>query len=108
MPRYYFSLANHRPFTDVDGLELPDVEAARAEAIGFASDLMRLEPGRRDWSDWVVRVTDESQKTVFNLRFSDRRLGSSSERCFIAPVCRVSRQTNEAVSLKMKNGLMWR
>ena len=69
MPRYYFSLANHRLFTDVDGLELPDIEAARAEAIGFASDLMRLEPERRDWSNCVVQVTDESRKTVFNLPF---------------------------------------
>jgi hypothetical protein len=53
----------------VDGLELPDIEAARTEAIGFASDLMRLEPERRDWSDCFVQVTDESQKTVFNLPF---------------------------------------
>jgi hypothetical protein len=71
MPRYYFSLANGRNFTDVDGLELPDVEAALGEAIGFASDLMRLEPARRDWSDWVVQVTDENQKPVFNLPFLD-------------------------------------
>jgi hypothetical protein len=56
MPRYYFSLANGRVFNDVDGLELPDLVAARAEAIGFARDLMRLEPERRDWARWTVRV----------------------------------------------------
>jgi hypothetical protein len=70
MPRYYFSLANGRSFNDVDGLELPDV-AARAEAIGFASDLMRMEPERRDWSHWMVRVTDEHLKTVFDLPFPE-------------------------------------
>jgi hypothetical protein len=69
MPRFYFSLANGRSFNDVDGLELPDVEAARAEAIGFASDLMRMEPERRDWPAWVIRVTDEGQKPVFDLPF---------------------------------------
>jgi hypothetical protein len=69
MPRYYFSIANGRSFNDVDGLELQDIAAARAEAIGFASDLMRMEPERRDWSDWVVRVTDEGQKPVFDLPF---------------------------------------
>ena len=69
MPRYYFSIANDRSFNDVDGLELPDIAAARAEAIGFASDLMRLDPERRDWSDWVVRVTDEGQQPVFDLPF---------------------------------------
>jgi hypothetical protein len=71
MSRYYFSLANGRRFTDVDGLELPDIAAARVEAIGFASDLMRLDPKRRDWSTWVVQVTDESREAVFSLRFPD-------------------------------------
>jgi hypothetical protein len=69
MPRYYFSVANGRSFNDVDGLELQDIAAARAEAIGFARDLMRLEPERRDWSDWVVRVTDEGHQSVFDLPF---------------------------------------
>jgi hypothetical protein len=39
-----------RPFNDIDGLELPDIEAARAEAIGRARDLMRMEPEQQDWS----------------------------------------------------------
>jgi hypothetical protein len=69
MPRYYFSLANGRVFNDVDGLELPDLIAARAEAIGFARDLMRLEPERRDWARWTVRVTDEDQQPLFDLPF---------------------------------------
>jgi hypothetical protein len=71
MPRYYFSIANGRSFDDVDGLELPDIEAARIEAIGFAGDLMRMEPERRDWSHWIVRVTDEDQKTVFDVPFPE-------------------------------------
>jgi hypothetical protein len=54
MSHYYFSIANGRAFNDVDGSELPDIEAARTEAIGFAGDLMRMERERRDWSDWVV------------------------------------------------------
>jgi hypothetical protein len=69
MPRYYFSVVNHRSFDDVEGLELPDVTAARAEAIGFAGDFMRMEPDRRDWSDWVVRVTDEARNQLFDLPF---------------------------------------
>jgi hypothetical protein len=60
MARYYFGIQNDRTFVDVDGLELSDMAEVRAEAIGFARDLMRLEPERRDWSRWVVRVTDES------------------------------------------------
>jgi hypothetical protein len=69
MPRYYFSIPNGRAFNDVDGLDLPDIAAARLEAIGFASDLMRMEPERRDWSGWIVRVTDQDQKPVFELPF---------------------------------------
>jgi hypothetical protein len=71
MPRYYFSLTNGRLFNDVDGLELDDIRAARDEAIGFARDLMRMEPERRDWKHWTVHVTDGERKPVFDLSFSE-------------------------------------
>jgi hypothetical protein len=71
MPRYYFSLKNGRPFDDVDGLEMPDLDAARKEAIGFARDMMRMEPDRRDWSSWVVCVTDDAQQCVLEVAFSE-------------------------------------
>jgi uncharacterized protein DUF6894 len=71
MPRYYFSLRSERPFNDVDGLELPDLEAVRKEAVGFARDMMRMELERRDWADWTVCVTDDAHKCVFKLAFVD-------------------------------------
>ena len=71
MPRYYFSVRNGRQFDDVDGLELPDEASARAEAKGFARDLMRMEPERRDWSNWVVSVSDGEGRIVFSLLFTD-------------------------------------
>jgi len=71
MPRYYFSLTNDRLFDDTDGLELPDLAAAREEASGFARDLMRREPARRDWRGCVVRVTDEDRQPLFDLLFMD-------------------------------------
>ena len=71
MPRYYFSLTNDRLFDDTDGLELPDLAAAREEAGGFAHDLMRMEPARRDWRGCTVRVTDEDQQPLFDLPFPD-------------------------------------
>jgi hypothetical protein len=71
MPRYYFSLANDRCFDDTDGLELPDLSAAHEEASGFARDLMRNEPARRDWRGWRVRVTGEDQQPLFDLPFPD-------------------------------------
>ena len=48
MPRYYFSIANDKSFEDTDGLELSDLAAAREEASGFARDMMRQKPDRRD------------------------------------------------------------
>jgi uncharacterized protein DUF6894 len=71
VPRYYFSITGERPFDDVDGLELPDLAAAREEAAGFARDLMGIESIRHDWLDWVVRVTDENQEFQFDLPFLD-------------------------------------
>jgi hypothetical protein len=71
MPRYFFSLKNERSFDDVDGLELPDIDAARKEAVGFARDMMRMEPERQDWSSWVVCVTDAEQQSVLNVAFAE-------------------------------------
>jgi hypothetical protein len=71
MPRYYFHVTNKRPFEDIDGLELSDLEEVREEAAGLARDLMRMESSRRDWSHWAVRVTDEATKPVLNLAFAD-------------------------------------
>jgi hypothetical protein len=71
MARYYFSIRNGERFEDVDGLELSDVEAARAEALGLARDLMRLRNDRKDWSGWSIRVTDEQHAFVLELPFAD-------------------------------------
>jgi len=70
MSRYYFSLTNGRTFNDTDGLKLPNLAAVREEAI-VARDLIRMEPERRDWSSWAVRVTDSAEKSVLNLLFSE-------------------------------------
>jgi hypothetical protein len=48
MRRYYFGLENERPFDDVDGLELADMDAVRKEATGFARDVMRIYPEHKD------------------------------------------------------------
>ena len=74
MPRYYFSIANDQSFEDTDGLELEDVAAAREEAGGFARDMMRREPDRRDWLGCAVRVTSESRNHLFDLPFRDALL----------------------------------
>ncbi len=71
MSHYFFSILGGQPFNDIDGLDLPDVIAARAEAAGFARDVMRLDHDRSDWSGWTVHVTDDQLRTLFDLPFSD-------------------------------------
>jgi hypothetical protein len=41
-----------------------------AEA-GVGRRIVGLASLRRDWSRWVVRVTDDDQKSVFNLPFPE-------------------------------------
>ena len=69
MPRYFFNLIDGQPFEDTDGLELADCGEARDEAIGFARDIIRDEPNRRDWSSWCVRVTNEQGEHVLEVPF---------------------------------------
>jgi hypothetical protein len=68
MIRCYFHIRNGRRFDDVDGLELSDQDAARSEALGFARDLVRLYPKRRDWSKWRIHVTDDRGEPLLVLR----------------------------------------
>lgn len=39
MPRFYFHLRNDLSVDDEEGIELPDIEAARERAIEFAVDM---------------------------------------------------------------------
>ena len=59
MPRYLFQIHDGRETPDIEGLDLPDIEAARIEAVHLAGDLLqqcaaRFTPG----TDWRVSVMD--------------------------------------------------
>lgn len=43
--RFYFHVGNERFVHDKDGIELPDVGAARLEALAYARSLANLEEG---------------------------------------------------------------
>ena len=67
---FYFKLTDGGIVEDIEGLELPDVAAAREEAMGLARDLTRLELFGRDWSHWTVVVSDESRHQVLSMSIS--------------------------------------
>ncbi len=73
MPMYYFHLRNHDQISDVDGTELPGIEAVREHAetvareLTFKSHSFLNEP----WSNWSMVVHDSDGTEVFSLDMSD-------------------------------------
>jgi uncharacterized protein DUF6894 len=45
VPKFYFHLKARVPSEDIDGIELPDVAAAREEAMRFGRELMKVNQG---------------------------------------------------------------
>lgn len=72
MPRFYFHLYNDIIATDEEGRELPDAEAARAEAIAEAREMMTeaVLKGEVILSHRIV-IADESGKVVSTVTYRD-------------------------------------
>lgn len=73
MPGYFFDLDEAGDVTaDDEGRELPDLEAARAQAVREARDLMSgdILCGKL-CLDFAIRVRDESGATVLVVAFTD-------------------------------------
>lgn len=73
MPRYYFHICNGTGFVqDEEGLELPDLDAARAEAVRSARSIMAsdVQRGMLDLSSFI-EIEDENQRLVQTLGFQE-------------------------------------
>jgi ABC-type taurine transport system substrate-binding protein len=75
MPRYYFHIDDDRTHIDRVGVELPDLEAARDEAVGAAGQILRDGAAKNLWSGkpwrmWVTQSPFANEKPLFVLRFS--------------------------------------
>jgi hypothetical protein len=70
MPRYYFHTEDGECFADADGLELPDLDAAKAAALKYLREM--LWSPREFWRDGRFRVivTDGEGLTLFTLDLS--------------------------------------
>lgn len=69
MPRFFFNVYNGTSYNDIVGDELPNNEAAWAEATTIAGQLLRdldgkLKPGQK----LSIRVTDEANKPLYAIR----------------------------------------
>ena len=71
MPRYFFHVSDGAEFPDPEGVVLPDVSAARVQAIETAGAMLK-EHGPTFWGggEWRMTVADQSGETVCSLRFS--------------------------------------
>lgn len=74
MPRYFFHIDDGVLVTDPTGADLPNIEAAHAEAVKAAGSILKDFDGDF-WASgkpWVMSVTDEQGFLRFELRFSAR------------------------------------
>ena len=72
MPRYFFHLHNDVETVDREGMVLPNLGAAKAQAVRAARDVMagNVRQGRISLGDWI-EVEDEQHRQVLAVRFSD-------------------------------------
>jgi hypothetical protein len=71
MPRYFFHVHDSVDIIDDEGSDFTDPDAARAEAVVAAGEMLR-DVGGRFWKrpEWRLWVTDETGHTICALRFS--------------------------------------
>jgi hypothetical protein len=76
MPRYFFHVVdNDHRIIDDEGTELPDLHAARKEAVCASAEMLRDGGAATLWSGkpWNLWVTDHAGgagKRLFTLQFS--------------------------------------
>ena len=72
VPRYYFHVYDDIVAHDDEGLELPNLAAARLQGIKGARDLMseQVRHGYVELSHWID-VTDEHGEAVLSVKFGD-------------------------------------
>lgn len=74
VPRFHFHVYNGLSLPDSRGVELADWDAARAEALRLAGELLRDGPTRRRLGqDWRMEVADASGTLLFRLDFTVAR-----------------------------------
>jgi len=74
MPRFYFHLrAADKSLMDCEGRVLPDVAAAREEALATVRDFFQPAIGHvhPEWEGWSIDACDERGRRVFAVAFAD-------------------------------------
>ncbi len=71
MTIYFFNVRDGTPQLNREGVELAGVDAAKAEALQLATQLIR-ERGKAFWKsgEWAMDVTDHTGLILFALEFT--------------------------------------
>ena len=70
MPRFYFHIRNGHERLDKEGTELPNLQAARREALHFVGEMPISEPDDFTLSGmWSLDVADFTGATLYRIRF---------------------------------------
>ncbi|MBP0492053.1 DUF6894 family protein [Pararoseomonas indoligenes] len=70
MPRYFFHVRDGQSLPDRTGKELPNISAAKQQAVHLAGGLLKADNGAF-WSgeEWQMEVVDEAGLVLFTLDF---------------------------------------
>ena len=73
MPRYFFDLHNDVDALDAEGKDLPDVAAAKANALKEAREMIQASVGEEGKINLhhCIQVRDETGDTIYTLQFRD-------------------------------------
>jgi len=79
MPRYFFDIIDGQAFPDNDGTDLPDLTAARLEAVRLSAEVLKEMP-ERFWmcEEWTMTVRDDIGIRLFTLKFRAESFGHES------------------------------
>ena len=72
MPRYFFHIRDGNDLTkDSEGLDLPDLDAARAQALERACRIWSERPPEPGRNNQTFEVTDEAGAVVLTVDFAE-------------------------------------
>lgn len=70
MPRYFFDVRDESFIPDDTGLELPDLQAAKVQAVAFAGRMLAEDPDKfLDGDEWLIEIRHEDGLVLYSFAF---------------------------------------
>jgi hypothetical protein len=66
---YFHCSTGYGVLVDRGGTDVDDMDDAHDRAMQFVGSLIAT-PGREDWRDWILHVSDEDGEEIFLVPFS--------------------------------------